>query len=350
MADSTSPVGTDAPPNASAGWTVRTTCLVLIAVVAAGAALSALREVVTPLLIAVLLFFLFKPVDEFVARRGVSRWVAYPLLFLVLLAALLALGLLVQSNARAFEAKLPAYQERMGSLLERADRMTGGNLQSLGNLLEASSANLAHFAFGAGAGVLEGVLMVLFYLFFLVMEVKKLPSRLRKALPPASAEWALRVGRDVDTGVRRYLAVKTGVSLGLGAATGLMGWAFGLDFWFLWAALMFLANYVTYIGSAVACVPPVALAYLQLSSPLAATALAVLIVLNRVFWIDYVEVVLSGKRLNVSPLLLLFAIMGLGLLWGVTGMVVAVPLVMAIKIVLLNVEGAWPLGVLMGEE
>jgi predicted PurR-regulated permease PerM len=192
--------------------------------------------------------------------------------------------------------------------------------------------------------------MVLFYLFFLFLEVKKLPGRLRQALPPASAEWALRVGRDVDAGVRRYLAVKTGVSLGLGAVTGLLGWAFGLDFWFLWAALMFLANYVTYIGSAVACVPPVALAYLQLSSPLAATALAALIVLNRVFWIDYVEVVLSGKRLNVSPLLLLFSIMALGLLWGVTGMVLAVPLVMAIKIVLLNIEGGRPLGVLMSEE
>src|ERR1700722_6279436 len=350
MADSATPVGTEAPPHAPPRWTVRTTCLALIAVVVVGAALSALRDVVTPLLVAVLLFFLVKPIDEFVARRGVPRWVAYPLLCLALLAALLALGLLVQSNARAFQAKLPAYQERMGTLLDRAGRLTGGDVRSLGNLLESSSAGLAHRAFGTAAGVLEAVLMVLFYLFFLFMEVKKLPGRLRKALPPASAEWALRVGRDVDAGVRRYLAVKTGVSLGLGAATGLVGWAFGLDFWFLWAVLMFLANYVTYIDSAVACVPLVALAYLQLSSPLAATALAALIVLNRVFWIDYVEVVLSGKRLNVSPLLLLFAIMGLGLLWGVTGMVLAVPLVMAIKIVLLNVEGGRPLGVLMGEE
>ena len=79
---------------------------------------------------------------------------------------------------------------------------------------------------------------------------------------------------------------------------------------------MFLANYVTYVGSVVACVPPIAVAYLQFISPVAATVLAALIVVNRLFWIDYVEIVFTGKHLNVSPLLLLFAIVALRLAVG----------------------------------
>ena len=124
----------------------------------------------------------------------------------------------------------------------------------------------------------------------------------------------------------------------MAAVTGLIGWAFGLDFWFLWAVLTFLANYVTYVGSVVACVPPIAVAFLQFSSPVAATVLAALVVANRLFWIDYVEIMLTGKRLNVSPLLLLFAIVAFGWLWGVVGMVLSVPLVMAVRIVLLSFE------------
>ena len=112
---------------------------------------------------------------------------------------------------------------------------------------------------------------------------KNSPKRVFKALEPASADRALAIGRTIDGEIRRYLAVKTGVSLGMAVLTGLLGWAFGLDFWFLWAVLMFLANYVTYVGSVVACVPPIAIAYLQFTSPAAATVLAALIIVNRIF-------------------------------------------------------------------
>ncbi len=161
--------------------------------------------------------------------------------------------------------------------------------------------------------------MVVFYLLFIFLEVQKLPKRVLKALAPASADRALAIGRTIDVEIRRYLAVKTAVSFGMAAVAGLIGWAFGLDFWFLLAVLMFLANYATYVGSVVACVPPIAVAYLQFASPDAATVLAALIIANRLFWIDYVEIVFTGKHLNVSPLLLLFAIVALGLAVGRSG-------------------------------
>jgi predicted PurR-regulated permease PerM len=86
---------------------------------------------------------------------------------------------------------------------------------------------------------------------------------------------------------------------------------------------------------------------LQLPSPLAAAVLAALIVANRLFWIDYVEIVMTGKSLNVSPLLLLFAIVAFGWLWGVVGMVLSVPLIIAVRITLLSFEQSKTYGVLM---
>ena len=56
---------------------------------------------------------------------------------------------------------------------------------------------------------------------------------------------------------------------------------FGLDHWLLWGFLFFALNYITYIGSIVACVPPIVMAYLDLESPVVATVLSVLIVVNR---------------------------------------------------------------------
>ncbi len=288
-----------------------------------------------------------------------SAWLTYPLLGCAFLAALLPLGLLVHYNVAVFEARLPYYRDRLVALLNDAARLTGGaeaeqrfnsEALSLANLFDGSSRELIHFAFSTTVHAVEMTLMVAFYLFFIFLEVQKLPRRVLKALAPTSADRALMIGRTIDAEIRRYLAVKTGVSLGMAAATGLIGWAFGLDFWFLWAVLMFLANYVTYVGSVVACVPPIAVAYLQFTSPVAATILAALIVVNRLFWIDYVEIMLTGKHLNVSPLLLLFAIVAFGWLWGVVGMILSVPLVTAVRIILLSFDQSKAYGVLMSED
>ncbi len=346
-------------PAARSGERVRTVCLVLIAVCVVGAALSAMEHVLAPLLIALFLFFLLRPAAGAVARWRVSPWISYPLLGVAFLAALLPLGLLVQYNAVVFEARLPFYRERLVAILNAAAHLAGGadaqqqfndEALSLGALFDVSSKEFLHFAFGTAVSAVEMTLMVVFYLFFIFLEVQKLPKRALKALAPASADRALAIGRTIDVEIRRYLAVKTLVSLGLAAVTGVIGLAFGLDFWFLWAVLTFLANYITYVGSVVACVPPIAVAYLQFASPAAAAVLAALIVANRLFWIDYVEIVMTGKSLNVSPLLLLFAIVAFGWLWGVVGMVLSVPLVTAVRITLLSFEGSKAYGVLMSED
>jgi predicted PurR-regulated permease PerM len=346
-------------PAARSAERLRTACLVLIAACAVGAALWAMKPVLAPLLIALFLFFLLRPAADAVARWRVSAWVSYPILAAAFLTVLIALGLLVESNVAVFEARLPFYRARLVSLLHEAVRLTGGaaaekgfgdGALSLGNLFDLSSRELLHFAFGTTVSAVEMALMVVFYLFFIFLEVQKLPGRLLKALAPASADRALAIGRTIDVEIRRYLAVKTAVSFGMAAVAGLIGWAFGLDFWFLWAVLTFLANYVTYVGSVVACVPPIVVAYLQFTGPVAATFLAALIVANRLFWIDYIEIVFTGKRLNVSPLLLLFAIVALGALWGVVGMILSVPLVTAVRITLLSFEESKAYGVLMSED
>jgi len=128
--------------------------------------------------------------------------------------------------------------------------------------------------------------------------------------------------------------VKTDISAGMGLTTGALGWGFGLDFWLLWGFLMFLANYVTYIGSIAALIPPMLVAVAQFDSMVAAGSLCMLLVVARLVWIDYVEIRYSGQQVNVSPLLVLFSVALLGWMWGAVGMLLAVPLVTIVRIVL----------------
>jgi predicted PurR-regulated permease PerM len=192
--------------------------------------------------------------------------------------------------------------------------------------------------------------MVAFYLLFLFIEDQKLPKRIAAAFHPATADDTRRVGRTINSRIQRYLQYKTYVSLGLGASTGLLCWLLGLDFWLLWAVLMFLLNYVTYVGSIVALLPPVALAFLQHPNPAVGLGLALLLTLNRIFWIDYVEIRALGNVLNLSPLVLLLSIAYFGFIWGPVGLLLAVPLVTTVKIILSDFEATHPLAVLISEE
>jgi AI-2 transport protein TqsA len=329
------------------GERTRTVCLVLIAICAVGATLYFLRGILTPLLISLFLFFLIRPTAELLARWRLPAWFTYTVLLLVLGVAVYATSRVVERNAEAFQQRLPDYRTKFQNLADEVGRRIGrvdseGHIDldelTLGRLFDLSNQEMAHFAFGTALEFIETAVMVLFYLIFLFLEVQFFPRRVREAYPPEQAEKILRIGNNIRDGINNYLSVKTSVSFGLGVTTGILGALFGLDFWPLWAVLMFLSNYVTYFGSVVALVPPIALAYLQFSGLVPATAFAVLLVLSRFAWIDYVEIRFSGKHLNISPLLLLVSIMLLGWMWGVVGMILAVPLVTVIKIILLNFE------------
>ena len=350
----------DAPPwHRLVGERTRTVCLVVIAVCVVGWALAQLKPILSPLLIALFLFFLSRPVAEEVLRWRVPRWIAYPLLAALMLLVFLLLGSVAYSNVSAFQARLPHYHDRVVVGVNALARLTGradpeGRLEkelgSLAELFELSWKEFFAFVFGTALGFVETWVLVVFYLVFLFVEAAKLPRRVRRAYPPELAAKVLHIARNIDAGIKRYLVVKTGVSLGLGITTGVLACLFGLDFWPLWGVLMFLANYITYVGSIVALLPPIALAYLQFNSPAGATVLAALLVGSRVFWIDYVEIRFSGKRLDISPLLLLLALALFGWLWGVVGMVLAVPLVTATKIILFNFERSKHFAILVSEE
>jgi predicted PurR-regulated permease PerM len=92
------------------------------------------------------------------------------------------------------------------------------------------------------------------------------------------------------------------------------------------------------------------LGYLDLTSPVAATVLALLVVLTRVVWIDYIEIRMAGQHLNIDSILLFLWLAYWGWMWGVVGLLLAFPMVTSLKIILENVEATKGWATLMSEE
>src|SRR5262249_38265104 len=152
------------------------------------------------------------------------------------------------------------------------------------------SREVYHFVFERGIHILELIVMSLFYLLFLILGSRKLGHRLRRAFPGPRGEDILTIGGQMRAGIDRFIKGKTLVRRGVGATSALLMSLFGLDHWLLWGFLFFALNYITYIGSMVALVPPIIMAFLDLDTVLAALVLTVLLTVNRFIWIDYVEI------------------------------------------------------------
>jgi AI-2 transport protein TqsA len=340
------------------GERTRTVCAVVIALVAGGAALAFLKGVLTPLLLALFLFYLLMPLSDALKRARIPRAFSAPALAIIFCVGLLALGQALYSSVMAIGEELPWYKQRLSMRIDHALTAMGRppdengrafHLEHLDRFIDQLwKDNVPHLA-GSVIGMVEVALMALFYLLFLFIEAKNLPRRVYEAFRPDTADHAQVMGAEVNDQVKRYLLYKTFLNLGVGLSTGLICWLMGLHFWPLWAALMFLLNYITYVGSIVALVPPVLLAFIQYDNPWVGLLLAAVLTANRLLWIDYIEILYLGNVLQLSPLVMLLSIAFFGVLWGPIGLLLAVPLMTSLKIVLAYFPGTRHLAVLISE-
>ncbi|MFO0925677.1 MAG: AI-2E family transporter, partial [Gemmataceae bacterium] len=313
-----------------------TVALVVLAVLAVGGVVTYLGPILRPFLIAVFLYFTIRGAAKAVIRLGLRPWLAYVSLLAAAVGLTVTLTLFAYGQGLALRDEWPRYQQR---LLTLAEAVPGKAEHSLTELIKGSSAELYAFVFTRGLGVTEFLVMTSFYLLFLFLGAEKLEGRVRRAVAANQADRIVTIAGRISSGIEQFMKVKTLVGLGMGAsAAGIMA-LFGLDHWPLWAIGFFALNYITYIGSILACVPPALLAFLDLDSPVAATVLAALIVLNRVVWVDYVETRLAGKHLNIDSVLLFLWLAYWGWAWGVLGLILAFPMLTAVKIVLEHIEG-----------
>jgi AI-2 transport protein TqsA len=184
-------------------------------------------------------------------------------------------------------------------------------------------------------------------LIFLMAEKLTFDRRMTLAFGDTHAGRIAQLAQSINEAIINYIAVKTWISL----VTALMSLGvfliFGVEFAFFWALLIFLLNFIPYLGGLVAMGPPVALAFLQHDTIWPGVLIIVALTGIQLFTGQVLEPRVAGKRLNLSPLLILLSLAFWGYLWNVPGMLLAVPLTVVIKIVLDHIPETRPIATLM---
>jgi predicted PurR-regulated permease PerM len=133
--------------------------------------------------------------------------------------------------------------------------------------------------------------------------------------------------------VNQYLAIKTLVSIFTGFAVGIWLWVLGVDFPLLWGVSAFLLNFIPNIGSIIAALPAVMLAFVQLGGVSSGLAALGFLVVNLVVG-NIIEPRYMGKGLGLSTLVVFLSLILWGWVFGAVGMLLSIPLTIIVKLAL----------------
>lgn len=318
--------------------------------------LQAASAIVLPMLVALILTFVLAPAVRTMRHHGVPEAISAGMLVTTVVGcSVLSLALLAEPAAEWWQRAPSAVSQALnrvdrwratipgfGPPVER--RASGRNAAAapaqpdpLREKLTTESVALTAQVLGGGVKLLVSAAATTILLYFLLASEHWVLSRCIELLPasrPRLRAVVLSGLRAAQRDISQYVVSVAVINLGMGLVTaGVMLWL-QLPNPGLWGALAFLLNFIPYLG-------PLIMAGLLLAASLASTlgdggllALAappLAYLLIHGIESNFVTPFVVGKRLSMNPLSVLVSVMFWGWLWGVTGAVLAVPLLICLR-------------------
>ena len=340
------------PASRPHGWQLAHTYLVTAAaLVIVIAGMHAASSILVPFLLAMFVAGICAPLYQGMRRRHVPTPLAILAIMLVMSGGILLIIGVVERAITGFAGNLPGYQ---AAFLAQTDKLRG-LLEShgvvLSNDLLGDLFNLQVLIRNLGAiavtlrDLLTTTFIVVLVAIFILLEGTALPDKIRR-LPGFSADAWGRLTQIVAD-LRRYMFLKTVMSLLTGALVSAWLLLLDVDFPILLGVLAFALNYIPTIGSIVASLPGILLAFIEFGLGTSSLTALGYVAIN-VGISNGLEPRYLGNGLGLSPLVVIISVLLWGWILGPMGMLLSVPLTMSLKIALESDEGTRWIAVLMG--
>lgn len=341
---------------------VRTSGIVVLALVAVFIVLYFGKELFFPIALAVILKFLFDPVVRWLSRFRIKP----PLGAAVVLVGLLTLlGLGVAQLSTPVDdwlGRAPKTLEQAGRRLRtllRPMEQVNRAAEQVQDVTSPSTAGaqevvirgprFSELIYGTTTVILIGLAETLLLLYFLLASGDLFLLKIIRVLPAlGDKKKAVAIARETESSISAYLGSLFLLNLGLGLVVTLVMWGLGMPNPVLWGVAAALFEFIPYIGA------------LAMAAILTVVALTTFPDLGRALMVpaayatvnlvqsNVVSPLLLAKRLTLNPVALFVGLLFWFWIWGVAGAFLAVPLLAALKILCDHVESLAPVGEFLG--
>jgi len=331
------------------------TAYTLIICIASVFILIYLESILIPFVFAVIIWFLIKEFRNIsnkitFVNRLFPNWLLNLVAFVIIFGLITVFSKILSSNISQLMNELPKYEANISKLIKQGNAVLGMDILNEMHLAIESYnfTSILKQLFNSLSGVLGNIFLVILYVIFLLLEEEYLPSKLRGIFPINEQFQSSReLFQEIDKSIGSYIVLKTVISL----ITGILSYTalvlIGVDFPIFWAILIFLLNYIPTVGSLFATVFPALTALLQFGE--IGPSILVLSCIGTVQLIvgNFIEPKLMGNSLNISSLVVLLSLAFWGLVWGVVGMILCVPITVILIILFSRFEATKPIAILL---
>jgi AI-2 transport protein TqsA len=318
--------------------------LMILATVALAGALLYTRDVMIPFVLAIFITAAVAPLADFlVTRWRFPNWIAVVVTLLLVLAALTLLGVVLIVAVQTMVDAAKEYTDQVTALTDQAFKWLNEHDINIDEArikadLEGRLPGVISETAGTVSAIISHGFLVAFFVVFLLVGRHEHYRR-------------NDIYSDIEATIRGYITTATAISAMTSVLVGLVLWALGLHMAWLFAFLVFLLCYIPNIGSIIATVLPVPVAITQFhDNPwMIVAAIAIPGAIHMTIG-NFVAPKMMGRGLELHPVTVLLALAFWGLLWGIVGMVLAMPIVASLRIVLSRFSTTRPLAHLLAGE
>lgn len=308
--------------------------LAVCTIILVAAALYFARSIFAPLAFAIFMVAIVWPLQRALERK-LPQAVALLLTLILTVAAVIAISSMVTWALSVERQWLMGHAARFQSIyLEWVRWLEEHEIFVVGPLSERFDVTWFVRLFQTLIGHINTLvgfaILVFIFLMLALLETGDFRERLALASKQAKGPDFAEVGEAIAAKIRKYMVVRTQMSALTGVAV--WGWALfsGLELAPAWGIIAFVVNYIPFIGSFIATLLPSIFAVAQFGS-LHDSLFVFLGMFAIQFGIgNYLEPLVAGAALSISPLAVVFAVFFFGFLWGMPGAFLGVPILIAI--------------------
>src|SRR5688572_21961002 len=359
---------------------LRSISLTVLAVLSVVLALHWASAVFIPLLIGVMFSYALDPIVDRLQRWRIPRWLSAAVLLLSLLAAFSTMVWSLADDANALLESLPQAAQKLrqavgskssrsanpiekvqqaATHLERAAEETGTAAPPTARgvmrvQVEKPRFNIKDYLWSGTIGLIAllGQIAIVFFLtFFILASGDAFRRKMVRIAGPNFAEKRTTVQAldEITEQIQRYLLVQLFTSTVVGLTTWLVFWWIGVAHAAVWGLLAGALNFIPYLGAIVVTGGASLVGFMQFGSIEMA-----LVIAGASFVIQALEGYLltpwlTSRASRMSPVAIFVGVLAWGWLWGAWGLILGVPILMAVKTVCDRIDKLKPLGELLGE-
>lgn len=327
--------------------------LILASFIIIVAGMKAAEAIIVPFLLSLFIAIIVLPPFIWLQEKRIPKAIALVTIILSFLFFIFLIGLLISSSVNDFLTKLPFYEQRLEAQTQEiihwliAKELIEPDFEISNAFNPSVILKIVGDAFNQASNLFTNGFLILLTVIFILLEEVSLPKKIKKM--SANPQKALAQIQAVTKNINKYIAIKTAISLVTGLLVYFLLLVVGVDYPLLWGVLAFTLNFIPTIGSIIALIPPVLLTIIQFGFGKALIVLIGYIVINTIMG-NILEPKFMGTGLGLSTLVVFLSLIFWGWVLGPIGMLLSVPLTIAIKIGLDSSDETRWLAILLGPE